>query len=293
MNEKSQRAKIFLGAAQLMVAILMILLAIFLYAGMSTGWFASSAQVNASGMSVSTVGLHIFDEKISHVKITRPGRTKDPVILNADTSAWTEGDWTKNTNELLPGDEIEIKARFQVKDLPLKQAGEQGTMKVPVDFSITTPADRAAQGGQAGRVSDLPVVQKNDLKQDCYYYLSSQIWLKSADLQRDGQNKIVVMDESQLQGNAQQQTRLSSHVLGSTAPMAGPAPAIALGAENGKVKLFQLEQGWYTLTLYLTFYDDPAKNQSPLRGSDQLEEAFPSSFWRAITINEAGMPSLQ
>ena len=292
MNEKSQRAKIFLGAAQLMVAILLILMAVFLYAGLSTGWFAESKEVSATGMSALCKGQRLGDPKITEVNIYRP-RLNEPVPANLNEAtplvqitpgaAWTDGDWIRETDVLLPGDRIRVKAEFEVLPPP-QQLVKPGETQPPqetaisAEFFLRAPQDLKDENGAVIRKTEVPVVLANGGKSE-YYYLSSQICLHYASLYDHAGKKTVKLREDQTA-----KTRLSNHTLGSNQPMAALPGDIPLGLLPTRTQT--LEPGKYTITLELEFYNDPNHNQTPLRGDITKDPVIPSSFWREIVINE-------
>ena len=287
-NEKSARAKVFMVAAQLMVAILMILLAIFLYGGLSAGWFAENKEVTATGMSVKVQGLRLGEPKIAEINVFRP-RLNDqkpttPIYTVTPGENWTDADWEKDNNMLLPGDRIQVKATFTVlpPEQQLVKPGEEPAPQktaVPAEFFISAPQDPVDGSGGVTRKTENPVVITTGGK-DAYYYLSSQIWLKEASYQKEGSKQSVVLWN---EAGGKKQTMLSTHTLGAGTALALPVPDIRLGTKETPE---MLEEGTYTVTLELEFVNDPNVNQTPLRGDITKDPVVPSSFWRELVINE-------
>ena len=275
-----KKTKIVIGAAHLLLAILLIFLTAFLFAGLSTGWFSNNKEVKATGMSVKAEGVHLDQIVITGLKIERP-RNSNPSEKKTIVSLSNPNgnlDWSQ-ANELLPGDEVTVTARFKTLAY-----SSDANKKIPVEFWIRTPQENG----------DTPVtIGKNK------YFLSTQMRVVSAAYRIQGGQDTVIMDESGIANQAEMQW-LATHKLAweNTEAITGTGD-IPLGRKpstNALNGTYALDPGkTYEVVLKLEFFNDNGSdqaanggqhNQSPIRGNPADNPVTPSSFHRELVIYE-------
>lgn len=267
-EEKQNPEKIYKSGARLFVIIALLLLLIFLFGSLSTGWFARNTNVTATGMSTRIEGLHLGPVKVTEVTYTRFSTAKNQDV----TTKLAPPDWTK-TDVLLPGDKITVTAEFTTLD--------NGGKTVPVALFVRTPQDTAE------RKADVPVVaadQTAATKNQLAYFLSSQIRVDSMTLTNITQGKPGTEVVSK---NAINQM-LSTYAWGVKTPVTQKLDEISLGKAEGNKAL--PEKGTFRLVLKMTFVNADF-NQVILRGNPEDQTVVPSSFWREIAIQELPQPT--
>lgn len=146
------KVKILTAITRVLAAILLILLAIFLYGNRSAGWFSSNEEVKGTGMEVKMNGVHLSG--ISEITYKRIHAGKEDTSPEAKDS-------------LFPGDQLILSFTFTTVKIDPQEAG---TAKFNVDLSINAPSADY----------DHPVVDNGK-----YYYLSSQVKVVTVTL-KDG-----------------------------------------------------------------------------------------------------------
>ena len=278
------KGKILQGAAGLLLAILLIFLMAFLFTGLSTGWFTDNKDAKAKGIEAQLEGTHLTAVQIQSAVITRQTKVtgKNPKTIDVNVNTWADG------NTLLPGDVITVTAQFGTTHY-----NDQSTDKIPTEFLIRAPGDGSA---------DQPVTIGNKS-----YFLSTQIWVKTASLQKiqngspvPGSN-IQLKDDSGIQDPASRKWLGEHELVWNTDKLPTP-PEIPLGtkdkAESVTNQKYLLDpDSTYQLTVTLEFFNDDGTdtsngsehNQSPLRGDytqNDPAEVIPSSFSRLIVARE-------
>lgn len=261
-SENQKTENILTAVTRLLIAILLILLVIFLYGTMSTGWFAMNKKVDGSGMGVQAANTHLGPIKITSMEVSRPSVRSGnaPYIFSRTPGAdgvFADGDI------LMPGDSITVTAEFATLDA--------GNEKIPVEFLLRAPAGEA--NADVGVVSDTTN----------YHYLSRNLQLKGLMLREKTGSTLKdhpVVKKLKFDG--------TEYITDG-----GPADLTQLTAVPDKL-LAEAKGDWglagrktYVLTLEFLFENSATVNQTLLRGDPTLAKVVPSRFVREIVVNEA------